>query len=181
MTSVVIWHITLLVPAIIIIVYLTYKHQKLHHRYEQLDKALSEQQVPQPLEVTEPQPLSEFDRSFLERLDAAIADQMVRGDVKVEKLADQMCLSRSQLNRRVKALTGVSTICYSNQIRMNKACRMFQSDPNTTVSEIAQQCGFEDASYFTRAFKRFTGMAPGAYRKQFLNNKNDRSNVEEVL
>lgn len=167
-------NIGILVPAIIVIVYLTYKHQRLHERYEQLNKALSESQVSQTLEVTEPQqPLSEFDRSFLERLDAAIADEMAHGDVRVEKLADQMCLSRSQLNRRVKALTGVSTFSYSNQLRMNKACRMFQADLNATVSEIALQCGFEDAAYFTRAFKRFTGMAPGAYRKQFLNTKND--------
>ena len=128
----------------------------------------SEEEVPAqvmpPLVVTDPY--------FLERLDQCIRDEMSRGEVKVETLADKMCLSRSQLNRRVQALVGMSTSNYTTQLRLEEACRLLQHDTILPVSEIALRCGFEDAAYFTRAFKRYSGLPPTAYRKAAMTRGN---------
>lgn len=109
--------------------------------------------------------LNEYDRQFLERLRVTIREDMVYGKVDIEALADKMCISRSQLNRRVKALTGMSTSNYSVQLRLMYACELLAGEPETSVNAVAMRCGFDDAAYFARIFKQRIGMPPSTFRK----------------
>ena len=54
---------------------------------------------------------------------------------------------------------------YLNRIRIGKAARMLQSQINTSVTEIAYQCGFSSTQYFTTVFKRHFGKTPQSFRK----------------
>ncbi len=53
---------------------------------------------------------------------------------------------------------------YINKIRIQRASDMLRKE-NLTMQEIADQCGFSDANYFARTFRKITGQSPGEYRK----------------
>ena len=64
-------------------------------------------------------------------------------------------MSKSQLNRKVRVITGSNTTTYILHVRMEKAKRMLSSN-DLPIGDIAMQCGFEDAGYFGRvAFRAF--------------------------
>ena len=77
-----------------------------------------------------------------------------------------MCLTAGQLNRRVKRLTGVTTQHYALSIRLNAAREMLSGDRQLSVQQVAYMCGFEDATTFTRAFKRLYNLTPTQFRAQ---------------
>ncbi|MBQ6243936.1 MAG: helix-turn-helix transcriptional regulator [Bacteroidales bacterium] len=68
--------------------------------------------------------------------------------------------------RRLKQLTGVSVIEYIRSIRLKKAALLLQSC-NYTVAEVMYSVGFNNASYFSRAFSAVYHMPPSEYMKSF--------------
>jgi len=104
------------------------------------------------------------DRSFLTRLNDVVYGMMGSSDLSSDMVAEKMYLSRSQLNRKVKALTGFSTSDYIRQMRLNKAKRMIAST-EIPIGDIAAQCGLPDMSYFSRIFKQAFRTTPTQYRK----------------
>ena len=97
---------------------------------------------------------------FLVRLVDAVAR---RKEISVEELASEMCITRGQLNRRVKALTGVTTQQYVARIRLEHGRSLLHDTP-LAVAEVAYRCGFDDAATFSRAFRRAFGQSPTSYR-----------------
>ena len=77
-------------------------------------------------------------------------------------IADKMAMSVSQLNRKINGITGYSTISYVLQLKLIKAKKML-TDNNISVAEISDACGFYDASYFSRVFKKEFGVSPSHY------------------
>ncbi len=76
-----------------------------------------------------------------------------------DELAENMALSRSQLHRKLKALTGLSTTGLVNQIKMELALEML-ADKSKNVSEIAYALGYSDPAYFSKLFKKHFGKTP---------------------
>ncbi len=109
--------------------------------------------------------ISEQDRQFLGRFVDIVYSQMTKGKADVESVAEQMNLSRAQLNRRIMAITGQNTMGYITQIRISKAKRLLRADNITPIGDIAIKCGFDDVAYFSRLFKQHTNMTPSQYRK----------------
>lgn len=110
--------------------------------------------------------LSEADREFLSRLVALVRRDMMQPEHSVESLAAGMCITRGQLNRRVKALTGITTQQYVMRIRMEQARLLLTGHPDKPVSEVAYECGFSDPASFSRAFRGTFGVSPTQYRSQ---------------
>ena len=79
-------------------------------------------------------------------------------------LAHKMHLSESQIYRKLKAITGKSTAVFIRSVRLQKAKEMIQTT-DKTISEIAYDVGFNDPSWFSRAFKEEYGFAPSAISK----------------
>lgn len=79
-------------------------------------------------------------------------------------LARKMHLSESQIYRKLKAITGKSTAVFIRSVRLQKAKELIQ-DTDKTISEIAYDVGFNDPSWFSRAFKEEFGYAPSAISK----------------
>lgn len=113
-----------------------------------------------------PKPLSPQDRHFLNKLTDNIYSLMAKGDADVESLADRMALSRSQLNRRVLAVTGQNTSSYMMRVRLSRAKRLLKADVQMPIGEVALRCGFDDVAYFSRIFKQAFDLTPSQYRKQ---------------
>ncbi|MBQ7683124.1 MAG: tetratricopeptide repeat protein [Bacteroidaceae bacterium] len=110
--------------------------------------------------------LSPADRDFIGSLVAIVRRDMEQTDISVEAMASELCLTRGQLNRRVKALAGVTTQQYVMRIRMEQARLLLTSRPDLPVSDIAYRCGFSDPSSFSRAFRHTFGIPPTDFRKQ---------------
>ncbi|WP_117885164.1 hybrid sensor histidine kinase/response regulator transcription factor [Aureibaculum luteum] len=80
------------------------------------------------------------------------------------QLAKEMCLSESQIYRKLKAITDKSTAVFIRSVRLQKAKELIESS-HKTVSEIAYEVGFKDPSWFSRAFKEEFGCSPIGIRK----------------
>lgn len=109
--------------------------------------------------------VSEQDRKFIGRFVDVVYSQMSKGKTDVESVAEQLSMSRAQLNRRILAITGQNTLTYITQIRISKAKRLLRADLSTPIGDIANKCGFDDVAYFSRLFKQQTDMTPSQYRK----------------
>ena len=108
--------------------------------------------------------LSFANKNFLTRLNDVVYAMMGNNNLNSDMVADKMCMSLSQLNRKVKAITGFSSSGYILQMRLDKAKRMLAST-DTPVGDIAMKCGFPEMSYFSRIFKQTFQMTPSQYRK----------------
>lgn len=106
---------------------------------------------------------SNADARFLERLRSLVQEQMIDSDFNVEVLATQMGVSRVQLYRKVKTLTGRTPVDIIRLSRLNRSKVLLQTS-DLTVSEIAYQTGFSSPSYFTKCFKEEFGQLPGDCR-----------------
>ena len=73
-------------------------------------------------------------------------------------------MNASYLSSLFKKCTGVNFIDYVTDQRIS-AAKVLLDDPLRSTAEIASMIGYESASYFTRAFKKRTGMTPTEYRK----------------
>ena len=80
-------------------------------------------------------------------------------DLNVELLADHFAVSLTQLNRKIKALTGSTPNNVIKSIRLRKAYKLIRED-GYRVSEAAYQTGFSDPNYFTSCFKKEFGENP---------------------
>ena len=103
---------------------------------------------------------------FLKKVNAVINAHISNPDFKVDKLADAVALSRTQLFRKIKSLTQKSPQQYLRFVRLEKAKRLLQSrDKDLNVSEVCYETGFASKSHFTRSFQKEFGFNPSAYVK----------------
>lgn len=108
--------------------------------------------------------LNEQDHQLLQQVVASVMKAVENDNVSIEAIATDVCLSRSQLNRRIKAITGVTTQQYVNRIRLEQARELLMEHPELQVSEVAYKCGFDDVASFSRAFRRTFGKSPSQHR-----------------
>ncbi len=116
-------------------------------------------QSPEP-----PAALTAREQAFIDRFKQVVEQRMGESDLSVEDLASDMGMSRVQLYRKVKALTGSSPVDLLRKARLAQALQWLQSS-DLTVSEIAYRVGFSTPSYFTKCFRDEYGKAPGDTRK----------------
>ena len=104
--------------------------------------------------------LEDRDKQFLKQLQAIIQQNLSDSEFGVEDMGQQIGLSRVQLYRKVKAMTGSSVVDLLRKARLAKAKRLLETR-SMSVSEVAYEVGFSAPSYFTKCFKEEYGMLPG--------------------
>lgn len=104
--------------------------------------------------------LEDRDKQFLNQLHAIIQKNLSDSEFGVEDIGKGIGLSRVQLYRKVKAMTGSSVVDLLRKARLAKAKRLLESR-SMSVSEVAYEVGFSAPSYFTKCFKEEYGMLPG--------------------
>ncbi|WP_089890804.1 hybrid sensor histidine kinase/response regulator transcription factor [Kriegella aquimaris] len=100
-----------------------------------------------------------LDKRFIHKVLDYISENMADENLNVEHLADELHLSRSQLYRKIKALTGYSANEFLRRIRLEKAKQMIEGG-NESISEVCFKVGFSSPSYFTKCFKAHFGVLP---------------------
>lgn len=118
-----------------------------------------------PTPTVEPEaPTVEDEPFFITRFKEVVESRLENSELSVEDLAADMNLSRVQLYRKVKSVTGSTPVELLRTARLNRAYRLLMTT-DRSVSEIAYQVGFTAPSYFTKCFKEAYGMLPGDVRK----------------
>lgn len=104
--------------------------------------------------------LDDRDKAFVKQLHDIIKSNMGNSDFGVEDIGAEIGLSRVQLYRKVKAITGSSVVDLLRKARLAKARRLLEAN-SMNISEVAYEVGFSSPSYFTKCFKDEYGMLPG--------------------
>jgi AraC-like DNA-binding protein len=102
--------------------------------------------------------------AFISRFREVVESRLDNSDLSVDDLAADMNLSRVQLYRKVKAVTGSSPVELLRTARLNRAYQLLLTT-DKSVSEVAYAVGFSAPAYFTKCFKEKYGMVPGDVRK----------------
>lgn len=113
------------------------------------------------------------DRQLFERLIEYLFENMQHGDMDVNTIASALALSPSQLNRRVKASTGIPASIFIMRTRLSEAKRMLADYPAVSIKEVALHCGFADSAHFGHVFRKYEGKPPTEYAKALGNQAAD--------
>ena len=103
--------------------------------------------------------ISSMDEKFLEKVMETIETFMGEPDFSMEKFGQEVGLSRMQLHRKLKALTGQSPGDFLRSMRLKKAKRLLEAKAGN-VSEIGYEVGFNNLSYFSKAYREEFGISP---------------------
>jgi len=121
--------------------------------------------------------LKEEEKSYKERIKGTdeyigkaidlIDNNIDNPEFSVNELADALFISRSQLHRKIKSLTGLSTTHFIRTVRLEKAKDLLKTNSGN-VTEVAYMCGFSSQSYFTKNFTDHFGYPPSSLVKNNL-------------
>ncbi len=101
-----------------------------------------------------------MENDFLDKITGVIEANISNEQFGVSELASEIAMSRSNLLRKVKKMTGLSVSQFINQVRLNKSMDMLR-ESSLTVSEISYEVGFSSPSYFIKCFRDHFGYPPG--------------------
>lgn len=115
-----------------------------------------------PVPESQPTTLSqELDNQFILKAKSTVESRLSDSHFSADEFSELMDMSRSNLHRKLKALTDQTTTEFVRTIRLHKAAQLLQQT-NLTVSEVAYQVGFESLPYFSKTFQEQFGVAPSA-------------------
>jgi len=115
-------------------------------------------------EVSDTKPLSR-EQSFLLRIQGIIDRNLDDPLFSVEILSQELFMSRTQVHRKLKALTNTSTSIYVRNYKLEKARRMILNSEDN-ITEIAYKHGFSSPAYFSKCFNEFFGHSPSQLKSK---------------
>lgn len=109
--------------------------------------------------------LSAEDRQLIDRIIKFTHDNMEQGKADLEHLAQELCMSSSNLRRRLTSITGETPANYLLKLRLEEARHLMDTRRDLSISDVALKCGFDDKSNFARTFRRVFGISPSEYQR----------------
>jgi AraC-like DNA-binding protein len=103
-----------------------------------------------------------------------VADRLTRSSSRIERVADELAMSRETMSRGFTKAYGVPPTAYRNELRARDACLRIWSTRDR-LCEIALDCGFADQPHMTRAVKHLTGSTPSVLRQGVIGRRRDFS------
>jgi len=126
-----------------------------------LKKEIKREIIPQLEEVQEAIQLSRRDVAFGERMKQIVDDHLTDPNLNVEFLGSELALSRTQIFRRVKTITGKGPLDYIRERRLIRADELLRTT-DMTVQQVALELCFSSPGYFTKCYKEYFGHLPSA-------------------
>jgi signal transduction histidine kinase/DNA-binding response OmpR family regulator/Tfp pilus assembly protein PilF len=106
--------------------------------------------------------LPSMDQRFVEKAIEIVNNNLSNTDFDVKLFAQEMAVSRTQLHRKITAITSKNTSEFIRTIRLNKAAELLKAKTDN-VTQIAYETGFTSLSWFTKSFKEQYGVTPSEY------------------
>ncbi len=136
--------------------------RKLQARYADLKLVIGDRTPQSPI-TSHQSPVTDPEDAFIQKIRSVVEKNLSDSDFEMPQLERALAMSRSQIFRKVKALTGKSPTLFVRSIRLSKA-RHFLETTRLTVSEIAYDTGFSSPQFFSDAFLEEFGIRPSATR-----------------
>ena len=143
------------------IINLIHTHQMLRLKYgrnDQLEEQVEDVQMKSP------------DDKLLERVMNVINKNLSNSDLSVDRIAEEVGISRVHLHRKMKELTGQTPHDFIRNIRLKQAAHLLANN-NMNITEVMYACGFNNSASFSTIFKRFYGLSPRDYMREHDKNK----------
>ena len=105
------------------------------------------------------------DEQFMKRVMAIVNKNISNSEFNILQMVDEVGMSRTQLHRKLKELTGFSAARFMMNIRMQQAMKLLK-EKRVNVSQIAYSVGFSSQTHFSTTFKQYYGVSPTEYIKQ---------------
>jgi len=105
----------------------------------------------------------DYEDQFMQRLMDCINKHLSEKEFSIEKLCEEVGISRAQLHRKLKEKTNQSTSIFIRNVRLHQAAKLLK-ESDMRVSEVADKVGFAQITYFNNAFKDLYGVSPTEYR-----------------
>lgn len=116
-------------------------------------------------EQVEQRDVNDNDKQLMDRIMQSINKNLDNSDYTVETMSADAGLSRSQLHRKMKELTGLSPSEFLRNLRLEQAARLLR-ERKANVSQVAYAVGFSTLGNFSKAFKQHFGVSPTEYAAQ---------------
>ncbi len=114
--------------------------------------------------------LSAFDANLIKRAKAYIEQNITNPDISTTQLASELNMSRTNLHRKLKSLTGKSSTEFIRNLRINRAMALMEKE-SKSIADICYAVGFASTSYFSKCFKEIYGINPSTYKRNLGNIK----------
>ena len=138
------------------------KCKSLIENRKRLKKVFEQSLVPVSGEIT----TTPLDEEFMQKTIKVVENNINNPEFGVQKLATELCVSRSLLHKKLTAIVDLSANDFITSMRLKKSAVLLQKS-NLNISEIAFEVGFNDPKYFSRCFRKHFGLSPTEY----MNNK----------
>lgn len=102
------------------------------------------------------------DEALMERIMKSVNANMSNAAYTVDTMAEDVGISRAQLHRKMKEMTGIATGKFLRNLRMEQAARLLR-EGKINVAQIADRVGYADQAHFSTAFKNHFGQSPSEY------------------
>jgi YesN/AraC family two-component response regulator len=129
-------------------------------RRQMREKFLSQMLI-KPAEVIVPS----GQKVFIDKLTSALEKNISNENFSVEALCEEIGMSRTQLHRKIKAVTNQSTTEFIRNFRLQRAAELLKKDAGN-IAQITYEVGFSSQAYFTKMFQQVYGQTPMEFKKQ---------------
>ncbi|BDQ03414.1 hybrid sensor histidine kinase/response regulator transcription factor [Ignavibacterium sp.] len=116
-----------------------------------------------------------LDKEFIQKVTEAIERNIYNFNFDSEKLSEEIGVSRSQLSRKLKALTGDGPGEFIRSVKLRKAAQMILEN-KFGITQIALEIGFASPGQFSKAFKKYFGCLPSEFREKCKNLTEEKNN-----
>jgi len=140
---------------------LTSKVAKLIELRQLLQSRYSQEVTLKPKDIA----ITNLDEQFLEKVQKVLDKELLESSFTIEQFSQSMAMSRMQLHRKLKALTGLSATEFVKSQRLKLAAQLLKKS-GTNISQVGYTVGFNDPSYFSRCFKEAYLCTPSEYANQ---------------
>lgn len=113
------------------------------------------------------------DEQFMKRVMEIVNKNISNSEFNITQMVDDVGMSRTQLHRKLKELTGFSAAKFVQNIRMQQAMKLLK-EKKVNVSQIAYSVGFSSQTHFSTTFKQYYGVSPTEYIRQLETEESDK-------
>lgn len=140
------------------------KVERLIATRKEMQKKFQKELVISPLGIV----FQSEEEKFAKTLQEVLEKHLPNPDFTVDQFCEVSLMSRTQLHRKLKALTGLSATAFIRTQRIKMASEILLK-PDVTISDVCFSTGFNDTSYFSKCFKEIQGCTPSEYMKDHSN------------